>query len=298
MQHSRWVATSRCAVGGSLGWVVMILTTSRVTARAQEVPAADKSAYTLFNPTPDRFLRELSPDRPDETESPYTVDAGHLQLEMDFANFTYDEADGTTTRTWNVAPFNFKVGLLNSVDFQLVFDNYLNVRAEDRAAGATTIRSGLGDFTTRLKVNLWGNDDGQTAFALLPYVKFPTSTDHLGNSSVEGGVILPLAVKLPADFDMGAETAVGRFRNGYDNGYHEEFIGSITLDHPILGKLSGYTEFFSDFSTEPHAGWIGTVDIGLEFLVTDNVQLDCGCNIGVTQAADTAHAFSGITMRF
>ena len=48
----------------------------------------DKSGYNLFNPVPENLLRDLSPDRPDATESPYTVDAGHYQLEMDFANFT------------------------------------------------------------------------------------------------------------------------------------------------------------------------------------------------------------------
>jgi hypothetical protein len=31
-------------------------------------------------------LHELSTDRPDRTESPYTVDRGRVQVEMDFAN--------------------------------------------------------------------------------------------------------------------------------------------------------------------------------------------------------------------
>ena len=53
-------------------------------------------------------MRDLSPDRPDATESPYTVDAGHYQLEMDFANFTYDQTDGTTTKTWEAGDFNLR----------------------------------------------------------------------------------------------------------------------------------------------------------------------------------------------
>jgi hypothetical protein len=57
-------------------------------------------------------------------------------------------------------------------------------------------------------------------------------------------------------------------------------------------------EFFSDISTESHSGWVGTVDAGLEFLVTENIQLDCGCNFGVTQAADNFNPFAGITVRF
>ncbi len=259
--------------------------------------APDKSDYNLFNPTPSGLMRELSPDRPDKTESPYTVDAGHYQLEMDFANFTYNQTEGTTTRAWNVAPFNLKAGLLNNVDLQFVFDNWLYVRANDRTSGNTT-QSGIGDCTTRLKINLWGDDGGPTAFALLPYVKVPTSTDNLGNDAVEGGVIFPLAVKLPADLELGLETAVSFLRDGDDSNYHEDFIDAITCDHAIVGNLSGYLEFFSDVSTARHSSWIGTVDAGLEFLVAKNVQLDCGCNFGVTSAADDFNPFAGITVRF
>jgi hypothetical protein len=274
------------------------LTTLGATAQETNSVPPDQGGCNLFNPVPDGSLRELSPDRPDKTESPYTLDAGHFMLEMDFANYTYDKSDGTTMRAWNAAPFNLKAGLFNNVDIQFVFDNYLHVHTDDRRAGTSTTQSGIGDFTTRLKINLWGNAGGQTAFALLPFVKFPTSTDGLGNNAVEGGVIFPLALKLPADFDLGLETAVSCLRDNRDNNFHADFINSITLDHAIIGKLSGYLEFFSDISTERHAGWIGTIDTGLEFLVTENVQLDCGCNFGVTRAADNFNPFAGITVRF
>src|ERR1039457_1095488 len=199
--------------------------------RAQETSTPDKGGYTLFNPVPNTLLRELSPDRPGKPESPYTVDAGHFQLEMDFANYTYDKSDGTTTKAWNVAPVNTKVGLLNNVDLQFVFDNYLHVRTDDRIAGTATTQSGVGDFTTRLKINLWGDDGRRTAFALLPFIKFPTSTDSLGNDAVEGGIVFPLAVKLPADFDLGLETAASCLRNDGNSNCHADFINSITCDH-------------------------------------------------------------------
>ena len=268
-------------------------------AGAQETNAVppDKSGYNLFNPVPENLMRDLSPDRPDETESPFTVDAGHYQLEMDFANFTYNKSDGTTTKTWDVGDFNFKAGLLNHVDFQLVYDNYLNVHTED-SSGKSTTQSGFGDFTTRLKVNLWGDDGGKTAFALLPYVTFPTSTDGLGNNAVEGGMIFPLAVSLPYDFDLSLETAASYMKNDDNGGYHEEFIASASVDHQIIGKLSGFVEFFSNFTTESHSSWVGTVDTGLEYLVTKNIQLDCDCYFGVTPAAAEYNPFVGITIRF
>ncbi len=275
----------------------MIAPAFRMLAQETNSVPPDKSGYNLFNPVPENLMRELSPDRPDETESAYTVDAGHYQLEMDFVNFTYDRTDGTTTKTWEVGDFNFKAGLLNDVDVQFDYDNYLNVRTEDGSGNSTT-QSGFGDFTTRLKVNLWGDDSGRTAFALLPYVKFPTSTDDLGNNAVEGGVIFPLSVSLLYDFDLSLETAASYIKNEDDDGYHEEFIASASVDHQIIGKLSAFLEFFSNFSTESHAGWVGTVDTGLEYLVTKNVQFDCDCYFGVTPAAADYNPFCGITVRF
>jgi len=289
--HNRWLRGLDAGLFLSLG---------ALGATAQETNSIppDKSGYNLFDPVPDTLMRELAPDRPDKTECPYTVDAGHYQLEMDFANYTCSESGGTTTRAWNVAPFNIKAGLLNNVDLQFVFDDYLNVRTEDNAAGVSTTQSGFGDLITRLKVNLWGNDGGPTAFALLPYLKFPTSTDNLGNNAVEGGVIFPLAIKLPHGFDLNLETAASVMKNEEGGGHHEEFINSFSVDHGIAGRLSGYVEFFSGIGTESHAGWIGTVDTGLEFLVTKDVQLDCGCSFGVTRAADNFNPFAGITVRF
>jgi hypothetical protein len=291
MMQNKLVPTS------AAGLFISLVALGATAQETNSIPP-DKSGCDLFNPVPAALLRELTPDRPDKTESPYTVDAGHFQLEMDFANYTYDKLDGTTTKAWNVAPVNIKVGLLNNVDLQFVFDNYLHVRTDDRIAGTATTQSGVGDFTTRLKINLWGNDGRRTAFALLPFIKFPTSTDSLGNDAVEGGIVFPLAVKLPADFDLGLETAASCLRNDGNSNCHADFINSITCDHAIIGKLSGYLEFFSDIGTERHAGWIGTIDTGLEFLVTENMQLDCGCNFGVTRAADDFNPFAGITIRF
>ncbi len=132
----------------------------------------------------------------------------------------------------------------------------------------------------------------------MPFIKFPTSTDGLGNNAVEGGVVFPLAVNLPRDFGLGLQTAVNILQDGSGGGYHGDFINSVTLSHDIIGRLGGYLEFFSDISTERQVGWVGTIDVGFTFLLTDNVQFDWGCNFGVTPAADDASPFAGLTWRF
>jgi hypothetical protein len=243
-------------------------------------------------------MRELSTDRPDKTESPYTVDAGHFQWEMDFTVFTLEREEGVRSRTWNIAPANLKIGLTNNTDLQLFFDNYIHERVEDHGAGRAETTDGVGNLTTRLKINLWGNDGGTTAFAVMPFATFPTNSHGLGNDAVEGGVIFPIAVELPGGWGMGGQTAVDFRRNGSNRGYHPEFINSLTFSHAIAGRLGGYVEFFSNVSATHGAPWVGTVDLGLTYAPAKNIQLDAGCNIGVTRSAADLQPFTGMTLRF
>ena len=110
----------------------LLVTAGVVAAEDADKPLPDKSGYNLFHPTPHDLMRELTPDRPDKTESPYTVDAGHFQLEMDVVTFTLNRSNDARIEAWNVAPVNIKIGLLNNVDLQFIFDNYLYVRTEDQ----------------------------------------------------------------------------------------------------------------------------------------------------------------------
>jgi outer membrane putative beta-barrel porin/alpha-amylase len=285
--------------GNALGrWSIFLSLITPASFCGATDESQKKSRYNLFHPTPDNLLRELATDRPDKTESPTTVDAGHFQIEMDFATFTQDQMNGVSAKTWNIAPFNLRVGLLNDVELSLVFESYVQEDTEDKTAKKMSVFSGVGNFITRLKVNLWGNDGGRTAFAFFPFMKFPTSSGGLNNNSIEGGAIFPFSMTLPAKFELGMETGVVVLRNESNANYHEEFVNSITFAREIAGKLSGYCEFFSSVSTECDSSWIGTADFGLTYALTENVQIDCGCNIGVTDAADDINAFSGLSVRF
>jgi hypothetical protein len=275
-----------------------------VVLSADGADAGDKSQYTLFNPTPKELMREMTTDRPDKTESPYTVDAGHFQFEMDLVSYAYDRerVGGVDTRVdaFAIAPINLKVGLCNQADLQVVVGTWNYVRTETSGAGTTLHQRGFGDVTTRLKYNFWGNDGGNTAFAAMPFLKLPTNQDELGNNSVEGGLILPLAVGLPLDFGMGLMTEFDFNRDTMGNGRHTEFVNSITFSHDrlLVRDLGGYVEFFSLVSAERGSRWIGTVDVGLTYGLSENVRLDAGVNFGVTKAADDVNPFVGLSMRF
>jgi len=282
--------------------VMAVPTADAFGAEANPSTGPDKTKYNLFNPTPRELVREMATDRPDKTESPFTVDAGHFQIEADILNYTYDRYNSARTdtrvETVSIAPMNLKVGLCNAVDLQLVLQTYESIRTHDLATGTVQNNRGFGDLIIRAKWNAWGNEGGATAFAVMPYLKLPTNQDNLGNDSVEGGMIFPFAFELPAGWSMGLMTQFDLLHDATGSGHHPEFLNSVTFGHDIIGHLAGYAEFFSAVSTESGSDWIGTVDLGLTYALTKDIQLDGGVNLGVTRAADDINPFLGISWRF
>ncbi len=263
---------------------------------------SDKQGFTLFNPTPDHLLREMSTDRPDKTESPYTVDAGHFQFESDLVNYSHDhdESSGLDSRIdeWSIAPVNLKIGLSHRADLQMVFEPYRQIRTHHKTTGIKAFQTGFGDITTRLKVNLWGNDGGSTSFAVMPFLKFPTQHDPVDGRHLEGGVIFPLALELPAGFGLGLMTEFDLIQKRDEPGSAVEFINSVTLSRDIIGKLGGYVEIFTSASSEQGAEWEATLDLGLTYGLTRDIQLDAGVNLGLTDSADDINPFIGLSYRF
>jgi hypothetical protein len=264
--------------------------------------APDKSDYSLTRPTPREALRELSTDRPDKTESPYTVDAGRLQIEMDFIGYTRDRDrnGGADLRaeTISIAPVNLKLGLTNSTDVQLLIEPFVRRTVTDRATGDQERVSGFGDVTLRLKKNVWGNDAGRTALALMPFVKLPTSSNGLGNGAVEFGLIIPLAVSVTERMGIGLMSEVDLLQESDGDGHALNFINSATISFNLTDRLGIYTELFTERSIERGAEWIVTGDFGLTYALSEDLQLDGGANLGISAAAEDLQLFVGISRRF
>ncbi len=252
----------------------------------------DKSAFSLFNPTPDSLMREFSSDRPDKTNSPQTLNAGHFQFETDLVSYTRNHDAGIRSEDWLVGNANLRIGLTNWADLQLLIPFY-----EISHESGSSRKEGLGDLTIGLKSNFWGNDDGPTSGGISLFLKTPTASHDLGNGKVEGAALINLGASLPADFDVGINSGVGITADD-GGGYGAEFINSVSFSRSLFGPVSAYLEFYSDVPTKYSRDWVGTVDVGITVMVGKNFQLDTGVNFGVTGAADDAQTFLGLAVRF
>ncbi len=233
------------------------------------------------------FQRELSPDRPDTTESPYTVE--HFQIESSLWTFSRDRESGIKTETWSIGEMNLKTALSSSQDLQLVLRPWIHEQSTD---GETS--EGFGDMELRLKWNLWGNDSGKTAGAVMPYVSIPSHT-AVSTGEWEGGVIFPIAIELTDKLGLGMQIEAARAWNDDDSEYDWDILHSAVLGISITEKLGAFIEYVGIAGDGAYEA-IG--NIGLTWASTENLQWDIAIGYGLNDAAEDFTIAQGVSFRF
>jgi len=226
-----------------------------------------------------------------------------VQLETDIINFSYDRhtpiAADIRKTIYRIATTNVRIGILNNVEANIIVEPYIQVRTKNRGKRETEQREGFGDVILRSKINLWGNDGGETAFAVLPFVKLPTNSDDVGGEHIEGGVLFPFSMGLTEKVDLGTQVGVNFIKN--DNtlpggDYATELLFSVALSYLIAEKVTGYVESFNAVSSEGGGeDWDGSIGTGFIYQVNPCCQLDAGINIGVTRVASDFNPFLGVS---
>jgi hypothetical protein len=282
--------------------IVLVTMTSALALASAFGPALsqDRSQYTLFNPTPKEQMRSFSTDRPTKVNIPYTVDAGHFQYEGDLLIYGYDDrtTPDTNITSWVIGNPTFKAGLLHNLDLEVNFSAYNNIRSQTRSDGTTTTASGFGDIVTRAKINLFGNDGGDVALALMPYGKWPTAPQGVGNRFVEGGIAVPLAVSLPLGFTANLMGQLDYLKNPNDSGYHVNFPAMININRQIVDGVTAYAEIYANWSTHRDVRDIYTLDLAVAWSPKPNFQIDAGVYIGLNAAATPYQLYVGVSQRF
>ena len=254
---------------------------------------ADKSGYSFFNPTPDGLRRELATDRPDGTEGPLTVDAGRVQVEMDFANTTRNRLDGVRSAGAEVAPFNLRLGLTRNVELGVLVTPWQRETEQPRV-GPIAKRSGFGDTTVWGQLNLGGNDGGPLAWGLMADRKLPTASSGFSNGTCEGALTLPVAFELGGGWEGGAMTLV-ELRHTGGGDYRAVWGNTVTVGHEIAGRLGGFVELTSAAGDGAH---VAACNGGLTYRVGRDVQVDGGVNLGLSRGAPDVQVFAGMARRF
>lgn len=263
-----------------IGSLLCIISATSALAQGQK-------GYHLFNPVPRENMREFSIDRPDVTESPISVDAGHFQFEGDLAKWTRDTRNTSSNRTISFMNGLYKMGITHSWDIHIgieLYNIYQNAEGEteDKGYGATTIR---------LKHNFWGNDgETSTALGIIPYVTF--SSGNPLDSDIVYGAGFPFSYGLTDNLDLGAQAQFD-FIPRETGGHELSYFQTVVLGGGLIGNLDFYIEGLAIF---PRGQSQFLMNGGLIYNFSPNIKVDLATNQGLTTEAPT-RVYLGLSFR-
>jgi len=255
----------------------------------------NKEQFNLFHPTPRKYMRPMVPDRPGITESPYSVDAGHVQYESDVLRLLTRREGTTYGHDWYANHFLAKIGLTNRTDFQVALDSYTDTRNyDDLDPAATQVARGIGDVTLRVKHTLAGDDDSRWALGLIAYVQLPTG-GAVGDGGYEPGLTLPVVYQCTKDWSIGGQVAANFFYDREQTQHYLQLTPTFTTDYQFNKLVQAFVELVGYWDVR-QASWRSSINLGPQLDISDNVQLDFGTHLPLTHSVDREY-FLGISFR-
>lgn len=240
--------------------------------------------------------RPMSTDRPDQTESAYTVPKGWFQMEANLFSFTRTLGQSGHTEEASWGDFLFKYGLTQKMDLELGWQPHLTSREKDAAGLLTQERQGRGDMLLRLKINHLGNDTGAYALATMPWVKIPTASSGLGNDTWEYGLTVNQSLDIGGGWELGSSLFLAMAAVGNQQHYFEPAF-TLALGRDLTERLGFYIETYQGWHKDDSRYWQCSLDGGFTFMLTENVQFDIGVN-WYFNGQKALNPFSGISFRF
>lgn len=238
----------------------------------------------------------IATDRPDFVESSDVVGKGRVQLETSLA-WERDRQGGVKARL-SSTPTLLRVGVSDAWELRLETDGRLRQTAE--VGGTSTRERGWSDLSFGLK---WHQRDGDED-AGTPGLGWLFHLDaDTGSGAFRGQGVRP-SVRMVAEWEFAGGWSLGvmpgLFRDRDEAGRH--FTGGILA--AVLGKsLNDRTRVFVELSGEQlaparHGGNVATLDAGVAFLLTRDLQLDAAMSRGLNRNAPDFAWTVGLSARF
>jgi hypothetical protein len=236
-------------------------------------------------------------DRPGKATGTCTVAPGHVQAEVGLVSWSRHD-DGTSRETaLSLGETVVKIGVTERSNLGIGLSPYLRSTTRDGSTRETV--SGFGDLQLLYKHRLTA-EDAPVQVALLPAVKIPTAKRSLGNGKVEAALLLPVTYSIAhSQFSIGATPEIDWAADGDGRGHHAAMAQVLSLGWAATDRLSLSGEIWAQWDWDP-AGTSKQVsaDASVAYLVSEEVQLDAGANLGLTRDTPDIELYGGVSVRF
>jgi hypothetical protein len=239
-------------------------------------------------------LNELDTDRPHRTDTPSTVEPGYFQSEVGVLAYEAPTADAGGTL--HFVDLLLKLGLHERVDVQVGYAPVTLRHRGDRAGwlGATDAITGR-TLYLRSKLRLFGLGDSPIGFTVAPLVSIPLHRNEL----VEGGGTLLFGAELTQRLSWELNGSVFFERQEQSSRRVLHFVPCTALTLRVVGPLKVFGELYLErpLGSGVNHVWTGTVDSGVLWLISNDVQADAAVYVGTNAQVPRYTAALGFSFR-
>jgi len=237
----------------------------------------------------------LVTDRPDFTEASSTVGLGVTQIEMGYT-FVYndDDATGDKTHTHTAPEILLRYGFLDNVELRVIWTYGWE---EMEVSGVRSATDGGSDLSIGLKIDLFEQCCWRPEQAVIISTASDSGATNFSSNTFTAGVTYSYSWELANEWALGANTGFFTDREGSDD--FIVWLQSISLGVPIDDCWGFYVEYFGLYEThKAPAVDQHFMNVGLTYLLTNNLQLDLRAGMGLNADAEDFFAGTGVSVRF
>ncbi|HMG14464.1 MAG TPA: transporter [Saprospiraceae bacterium] len=225
-------------------------------------------------------IESIQADRPDQTETPFTVPKNHFQMEF---GFSYEHINLNNEVYTNPTSL-FKYGLSKHFELGLIAE-IVNIKSTQKVSGLTPV-------TLRFKSNITEEKGILPKTTIIGYLTIP----YLASEQLKQKYYAP-AFKFAMQNTLSKDFSLGYNLGAEWDGESPEptFLYSISLGYSISEKIGAFAELFGfapQFSKSEHS-----FDCGLNYLCRPNLLFDISGGIRLTENAPLYFIGMGFSLR-
>ena len=233
-------------------------------------------------------VEPISPDRPDQTESPNVIPLKSFQFEAGFV-FEKNSQNGTTVKNYSYPSVLMRYGVLNNLELRMQVEN-TNETSEEN--GLSSSKKGISPVSLGFKMNACDEKGLRPAIGFEINFTLPNLASKEFKNDFTGTSILlamqnSITDKFSAGYNLGAS---------WDGNTPEPtFFYTLSLGYEFSKRISGFAEVYGFMPEKTRADH--RFDFGLSFLALNNLAFDASAGLRITDNAPDYFVNGGFSFR-
>jgi hypothetical protein len=239
-----------------------------------------KSSFSQVEP--------ISPDRPDQTESPNVIPLKSFQFE---AGFVYEKnsQNGSTVKNYSYPSVLMRYGVLNNLELRMEVENTNETTEEN---GLSSSKKGISPVSLGFKMNACDEKGLRPAIGFIVNLSLPNlASNEFKNNFVGTSVNLALENSITDKFSAGYN--LGASWDG--NTPEPTFFYTLSLSYEFSKLVSGFAEVYGFMPEKTRADH--RFDFGLSVFALNNLAFDASAGLRITDNAPDYFVNGGFSFR-